>query len=349
MKLRTNQVSQHIKKAGQSNSLSPLYIVSGEDPLLMQETCDLLRAGARSAGFSERELYNVEAGFDWNSLLESTNSMSLFGDRKLLEVRVKKLDEAGKKALNAYLEAPSDDNLMVLSMGKVDRKTLSTKWFQAIESKSALIQVWPIENHQLPQWIQQRMECKGLHPSPDATQLLTERVEGNLLAAAQEIDKLTLLIEPGPVNANTIQAAVANQSRYTQFELVDQAIQGNYVQALRILTFLQNSGTEPTAILWALSKDLRALEGISSSLENGQALAKAFRDFRVWDNRKPILQKALNKHNNKLFRATLIEAGNIDHAVKGIIKASPWVGFRNIIMMLSGTMKTNAFPLTEKA
>ena len=349
MKLRSNQISQHLKKAAQSNSLMPLYIVSGEDTLLMQEACDLLRSGARAAGFSERELHSVEAGFNWNQLLESTNSMSLFGDRKIFEVRLSKpkLDEAGKKALASYLEHPSEDNLIILTMGKLDRKTQSTKWFQALEAKSALIQIWPIENHQLPQWIQQRMASKGLHPDQEATQLLAERVEGNLLAAAQEVDKLALLIEPGQVNVKTIRAAVADHARYTQYELVDYAIQGNETQALRILAFLQNSGVEPIAILWVLSKDLRALEGISAAVSNGQAAAKAFRDFRVWDNRKPLFQKALNRHNHKVFRSALIEASHIDHSVKGLIKADPWIGFTNIILMLSGSLKNNPFPITE--
>lgn len=350
MKLRANQITQHFKKAAQSNTLLPLYIVSGEDPLLTQEACDLLRQNARSAGFSERELYSVEAGFDWNQLLESTNSMSLFGDRKLLEIRLTKpkLDEAGKKALATYLSHPSDDNLIILSMGKLDRKTLNTKWFQGLENKSALIQIWPIENHQLPQWIQQRMESKGLQPSQDATQLLADRVEGNLLAAAQEVEKLTLLIEPGPVNINTIRAAVADHSRYTQYELVDHAIQGNATQALKILSFLEHSGTEPIAILWALAKDLRALEGIATATENGLAQARAFKDFRVWDNRKPIFQKALQKHKSTSFRLMLTEASYIDHAVKGLANANPWVGFKNIILMLSGPLKSNPLPIARR-
>ncbi|OUS28507.1 DNA polymerase III subunit delta [Gammaproteobacteria bacterium 45_16_T64] len=350
MKLRSNQINQHLKKASQSNSLLPLYIVSGEDPLLMQESCDLLRMGARAAGFSERELYSVESGFDWNQLLESTNSMSLFGDRKLIEIRLTKpkLDEAGKKALATYLTAPSQDNLIILTMGKLDRKTLNTKWFQAMENSSALIQIWPIENHQLPQWVQQRMESKGLHPSPDASQLLAERVEGNLLAAAQEVEKLALLIEPGPVNISTIRAAVANHSRYTQYELVDHAIKGNDIQALKILNFLENTGVEPIAILWALSKDLRALEGISTAVENGQAQARAFKDFRVWDNRKPLFHNALKKHRSTAFRSMLIEASYIDHSVKGLTNANPWIGFRNIILMLSGTLKNNPLPLTHQ-
>jgi len=350
MKLRTNQIAQHLQKASQSNSLMPLYIVSGEDTLLMQEACDQLRAGARTAGFSERELYSVESSFNWNLLLESTNSMSLFGDRKIFEIRLSKpkLDEAGKKALASYLEHPSEDNLIILTMGKLDRQTQSTKLFQAMETKSALIQVWPIENHQLQQWIHQRMTGKGLHPDSDATQLLAERVEGNLFAAAQEGHKLALLIEPGPVNINTIRAAVADQARYTQYELVDHAIQGNETQALRILSFLQNSGVEPIAILWALAKDLRALEGISTAVANGQSTTQAFRDFRVWDNRKPVFQKALNRHNHTLFRSALVEASHIDHAVIGLLKADLWVGFNNIILMLSGTLKDNPLPITEK-
>jgi len=337
MKLRADQLKQHLSKG----IFQPLYIVSGDEPLLLQETCDTLRQAIRAAGFTERECFTVETGFNWNQLLQSSQNMSLFGDRKLIELRLPKakVDETGKKTLAAYIETPSPDNILMLMLPKLDRKTLSTKWFQHLEQQGALIQIWPITDQQLPKWIQQRMNLVGLQPNADAVELLCERVEGNLLAAAQEVEKLALLIKPGPVNGPTIQAAVADHAQYTQFELVDEAIQGNHTQALKILNFIKASGTEPVSLLWSFAKDLRALEGIAAQREKGMNMSKAFRDFGVWDNRKSLFQKALQKHNSALFKTALQEAANIDHAIKGLAKGDPWIGFSNIILLLSGALK----------
>src|SRR5690606_30516311 len=185
-------------------------------------------------------------------------------DRKLLEVRNEKgkFDDTAKKALATYCDNPNPDNILLLILPKVDKKTQSAKWFQQLESIGAFIQVWPVEASQLPQWIHQRMRSAGLEPTLEAVQLLAERVEGNLLAASQEVEKLLLLRGEGPLDVRDIDDAVADHARYNLYDLVDEALQGNYAHAIKMLHYLRASGTEPTVLLWALTKDIRTLAGV---------------------------------------------------------------------------------------
>ncbi|MDX1692783.1 MAG: DNA polymerase III subunit delta [Ketobacteraceae bacterium] len=333
MKLRGNQLSKHF----QSQQWLPVYIISGDEPLLTQEACDEVRKAARDNGFTEREIFQVEPGFDWNDLLESGNNMSLFGDRKLLELRFTKakIDDKGKKAITQYLENPSPDNLLLIIFPRLEKRFTSTQWFKTLETQAGFCQIWPIDDKQLPQWIRQRLMNAGYQPTNEAVELLAERVQGNLLAAAQEVEKLALFVEPGPVNEATIESCVSDHARYNIFDLVDQAVQGNLSQALKMLNFLRASGTEPTLILWALAKELRTLEAVSHQLENGIAPAKAFRDARVWDSRKPLLQKALGKLSSRDFQRGLLIAGQADRCIKGLAPGAPWNAFEDILLTLA--------------
>ncbi|MCG8672924.1 MAG: DNA polymerase III subunit delta [Pseudomonadales bacterium] len=333
MKLRANQLQSHFN----GQQWMPLYIISGDEPLLTQEACDLVRQAARNKGFTEREVFQVETGFDWSDLLESANSMSLFGDRKLMELRFPKakIDDKGKKALTAYMENPSPDNLLLIIFPKLEKRFTSTQWFKTLETQSALCQIWPIDEKQLPQWIRQRLTQAGYQPTNGAVELLAERVQGNLLAASQEVEKLTLFIEPGPIDEATIESCVSDHARYNIFDLVDQAVQGNLSQALKMLNFLKASGSEPTLVLWALAKELRTLESISYQVENGTPPAKAFRDNRVWDSRKPVLQKALGKLRSQDFQRGLNIASQADYSIKGLSQSNPWNHFEDILLTLA--------------
>ena len=343
MKLRPNQVKEHFAKG----PLLPLYILSGDEPLLMQETADQIRAEARKAGFSERELFTVENNFDWNNVLQSGNSMSLFGDRKILEVRNEKgkFEDAAKKALQIYCDNPNPDNLLLLIIPKVDKKNQTAKWFMQLESIGAFIQVWPVETSQLPQWIHQRMRAANLEPTREAVQLLAERVEGNLLAAAQEVEKLILLRGEGPLDVRDIEDAVADHARYNLYDLMDEALQGNYSHAIRMLNYLRASGTEPLALLWSVTKELRALAGMSHLISTGLAPARVLQDYRIWDNRKDLMQNALKRLPIRTFQHCLLESARIDQTVKGMGEGDPWDGFTNIILWLSGKMKPGLLAL----
>jgi len=337
VKLRPNQLKEHFAKG----EPLPIYILSGDEPLLMQEGADLIRQSCRQLGFSERELFTVDTGFDWSNLLAAGNSMSLFGDRKLLEVRYDKakFDDAAKKFLQLYCDNPNPDNLLLLIIPRQDKKTQSTKWFQSLEQCGALIQVWPIDSQQLPQWIGQRMRNAGLEPSRDAVQVLAERVEGNLLAAAQEVEKLLLLRGKGPVEVQDIEESVADHARYNLYDLVDEALMGNHAHAVKMLNQLRAGGTEPSILLWAFSKELRTLAGMAQMISNGMAAARVMQEYRIWDTRKPILQSALQRLHPNIFRHCLLESGRIDHSIKGIAAGNPWDGFTTIILWLSGTLR----------
>lgn len=343
MKLRPNQIREHFAKG----QLLPLYLLSGDEPLLMQEAADQIRSEARKTGITERELFLVESGFEWNNLLQAGNSMSLFGDRKLLEVRNEKgkFDDAAKKALATYCDNPNPDNILLLILPKVDKKTQSAKWFQALESVGAFIQVWPVDVAQLPQWIHQRMHSVGLEPTREAVQLLAERVEGNLLAAAQEVEKLILLRGEGPLDVRDIEDTVADHARYNLYDMVDETLQGNYSHAIKMLHFLRASGTEPTVLLWALSKEIRTLAGVSQLIDNGLAPARALQEYKVWENRKAMLQSALQRVPGRTFKHCLVEAARIDQAIKGLGQGDPWDGFTNLILWLAGKMKPGLMAL----
>ncbi len=334
VKLKPSQLQQHLNQ----QSFLPLYIVSGDEPLLVQEACDQIRQAARASGFTERESYQVGPGFDWSMVLEAANSLSLFGDRKIIEVRfaTAKVDDKGKKAISEYLKHQNPDTLLCLILPKLDKRFTSTKWFQGVEQESAHLAIWPIDAQQLPQWIQQRMRKAGLQPSEDAIKILVDRVEGNLLAANQEIEKLTLLVEPGPVDAQTVQAAVADQSHYDLFDLVDESLKGNLNHALKMLHYLKSSGSEPPLILWALTRELRTLASVSQKIERGMAASRVFKEQRIWDKRIPLFQKALNRLSSRAIQSALLEAVRIDHGIKGIAPYDPWTGFENILLTLSG-------------
>lgn len=334
MKLRANQLKQHFERSGPQ----ALYIVSGEEPLLIQEACDTIRAAVKAAGYLEREVYPADNNFNWHAMLESANSMSLFGDRKLIEIRQDKpkFDDAAKKALSDYLARPNPDTILLIILPKLEKAFTSTKWFTAIENIAQHVQIWPMEARELPAWIDARMRANGMTPSREAVTLLAERVEGNLLAAAQEIEKLRLLVGAGNINAEAIAQAVTDHARYNIYDLVDQAIDRQTEHALKMLHFCRASGEEPPVLLWAFAKELRTLTAIQYQAQRGIQLAKLFQDFRIWDKRKPVVQRALGKQPVANLEAALQLISRIDRTVKGWAPGDAWEGMAALILLLGG-------------
>lgn len=347
MKLRANQLPAHIQQCQQKQQWQPLYLLSGDEPLLMQEAADAMRAGARDSGFNERAVFYVDPQLQWDEVLENANSLSLFGDRKLLELRFSKakFDDKAKRALTQLLESPNPDTLVLLLLPKLDKRNMSSQWFKTLEAQSALCQIWPIDRKQLPRWIHERLQQAGYQPDRDVAELLADRVQGNLLAAAQEIDKLTLLLDPGPLHSDAVAHCVMDQSRYTVFELMDAAVQGNLSEALRMLHYLRSSGTEPTLILWALTKELRTLAAIHHQLSRGMSAGKAFRDQRVWDNRQPLVRRALERLSKPDCLHLLQQANHADACIKGQAPDNPWQQFEQILVQMSGKKRAIGAPI----
>lgn len=337
MKLPPAQLGKHLQ-----GSLAPVYVVSGDEHLLCQEACDAIRAACRQQAFSERQALSVESGFDWGQLLEAGANLSLFAERRLLELRIPsgKPGDKGAAALLHYLARPAEDTVLLISLPKLDGSTQKTKWAKAlIDGKDVqFLQVWPVDAAQLPQWIRQRLSQAGLAADQEAVELIAARVEGNLLAAAQEIEKLKLLAEDGRVTADTVQAAVADSARYDVFGLIDAALQGHPEHSLRMLEGLRGEGIEAPVILWALARELRLLANIAQQYAQGVPLERAFSQARppVWDKRRPLVSKALQRHDVAGWQRLLMAAQLIDEQIKGQAEGDPWIGLSNLCLQLSG-------------
>ncbi|MCW9013349.1 MAG: DNA polymerase III subunit delta [Gammaproteobacteria bacterium] len=318
MKLRPDQILQHLKKG-----IQPLYFISGDEPLQVMETADAIRAFARSQGFSEREVMDVDTHFEWNQLLDAGNSMSLFAEQRILELRMPtgKPGKTGSQVLQEYAQRPADDAVLIVTSGKLEGSAKNTKWFKTLDQAGVIIQCWPVATHELPRWVELRMSAKGMQPSSEAVALIAERVEGNLLAAAQEIDKLFLLYGEAQLGIEEVTAAVADSARYSIYDLVDSALVGDLARTSRIVGGLKNEGVEPVLALWALTREVRLLTSVAeANMSQDAAMAKA----RVWDNRKPLVRKALARHSVARWKSFLKRCARIDKVIKGIELGRPW-------------------------
>lgn len=335
MRLKAEQLSSHLSQG----PVAPIYLISGDEPLLVQEAVDTIRAAAKSQGYTERELLHAEAGFDWNVVLTEANSLSLFSDKKILEIRIPngKPGDKGSKTLQEYIANPSNDTLILIITPKLDANVTKSKWVKSIEGCGVFIQLWPVTDNQLPQWISRRLQQAGIQASRQAVSILAERVEGNLLAAVQEIEKLKLLIPEGELDGDTMSTIVADSARFNVFSLVDKAMQGEAQSACRTLRGLREEGTEPTVILWALTRELRTLLKASDALAAGDHLDWVLKNLGVWEKRKPLIKNAIRRLSINQLRQMLKLAGGIDRAIKGMRTASPWDDLTTLILMLCGT------------
>ncbi|MFT5117786.1 MAG: DNA polymerase-3 subunit delta [Kiritimatiellia bacterium] len=342
-KLRSDQLAQNLK-----GKLAPVYLVSGDETLLVQEACDAIRQTARQAGFSERERHHVDKQFSWSQLLSSANSLSLFDDKKIIELRIEngKPGAEGSKAICAYLENPSDDNLLMLVTPKLDSGSQRSKWVKQIEKLGYWVPIWPISPAQLPRWLSQRLQQAGLKADSHVIELLATRIEGNLLAAHQEIEKLTLVATDEWLSPELIANTVADSARYDVFGLIDKALLGDARGAVKNLHGLRSEGIEAITVLWALARELRLLLNIAHAIEQGQNFSWAAKNAGVWDKRQPLVQQALNRLHHKQLTLLIRQANGIDKAIKGLRNADTWNELMELTLNLSGTQAIN--PLNQR-
>jgi DNA polymerase-3 subunit delta len=332
MIIKSEQLLSRLKQGAHA-----MVWISGDEALLVQEACDVVREFARNEGYSEREVMDAGTNFNWSQLLTAGNSLSLFAERKLIDLRLNtaRLEEEARSALEAYLANPNPDYLLLLTTAKVDKASQSTKWFKALESKSLCCQIWPIPEQQLPQWIKQRLAQRGLTADQDALQLLADRVEGNLLAAAQEVEKLPLQTSATHLDVQTIMAAVADSSRYNVFDLTEACLAGNSSRALKILANLQAEGEECLMLVNMLCKEIRSLASMLDEIKHGQNIHAVMQNHRVWSNRTRTVSAALQKHSQASLQALLAKARLIDQSVKGLLDYKPWDELASLVLGLS--------------
>lgn len=338
-RLRPDQLTGHLKR-----DLASIYLITGDEPLLIQEAADSIRTCARSRGFSERELHHTDGGFTWDDLMHSANSLSLFAEKKLIEIRVHngKPGDAGSKALQAYCQNPSQDNLLMLLLPKVEKAAQSSKWFKAVENCGVIIQVWPVGANELPRWVDQRLKMASLQASSEAIDILCVKVEGNLLAAAQEIEKLKLLATSDIIDAETMASCVMESARYDVFTLVSRALSADSAAVTRILNGLKGEGTEAPVVLWALARELRILGAVKNALDNGQAFDLAARQNQIWSARKPLVKQALQRLNQQQIYQLVTLCGLADRSIKGAAKHDPWQLLCDIALGLCGSPALSA-------
>jgi len=339
VKIAANQLSSQLAK-----SLLPCYLVTGDEPLLVQEALDDIRATARDRGFGTRELFVQETGFDWNDLSNAGGNLSLFADRQIIELRLPsgKPGTKGSAAIADFAGRAGDDILFLVSAPKLDRSNTSAKWVKALEQKGGLVQLWPVGPRDLPGWISTRMRAAGLQPDRDAVALIANRVEGNLLAAQQEIEKLRLLHGEGPVGSADVDNAVADSSRFDVYKLVDAAVAGDAARAVRILSGVRTEGVEPVIVVWALTREIRSLAALADAARNGADLGAAMRQNGVWQNRQGIVRSCVGRHQAADFYQLLKRTRDADAAAKGQKRADPWQLASDIVLELASARRRAA-------
>ena len=330
MKLNPEQLSKQLQQG-----LKPIYLFSGDETLLLQEACDSLRAAAKQQGFIERECHYAEnIHFNWDDVFHSVNSMSLFAERKLLEIHFKsaKVGDSGSKAIQALLKDLNPDILLLLIMPKLDSASTRSKWYKAIEAAGASCQVWPVERPHLPRWIQSRLQQRGLSASDEAVEFLADNVEGNLLAAQQEIEKLCLLNTDKALDLQTMTAMISNSSRYTVFNFTDRCLAGDAQTALKTLYGLKAEGNDALSIIALLNYNLRILHRLHHAQSQGESLHQAMRSERIFESRQRLMQSALGRLSPKKLEAMLCRTRLIDQSVKGLKQEPPWLLLEQITM-----------------
>jgi DNA polymerase-3 subunit delta len=339
MRIKPEQLSAALQKR-----LMPVYFISGDEPLQLGEMADAVRKAARKAGFENREIISAETGFEWNQLAFSADSLSIFADKKIIDLRLPTGTPGtdGAKALIAYCERLPEDTLLLITAGKATGSALKSRWLEALDKVGVVIQVWPLEGQDLIRWLQQRMQQRGLNAETDGLRILASRIEGNLLAAAQEIEKLYVLYGAGNLNNQQIFDVVADSSRYDVFKLMDSVLSASVNRIFKILSGLRAEGIAAPIVLWALTREARVLIKIKLALSQGQNREAVFKNNQIWDKRKQLVSNALDRLSDHDLNSILVLSAKADRQIKGQQQGDAWETLLAICLMFaSAQIMTN--------
>ena len=329
--MRPEQLAAHLER-----SLAPVYLLAGSEPLLLQECRDQVIRAAQAQGFTERTVFDTGGRFDWNALAEDSAAPSLFASRRILDVRLPtgKPGNEGSAALVERAAANDPDLLLLVSAGEWSGAMRKLKWVKALAEAGALVEIWPVRPDQLPGWITRRMRAAGLEPAPEAVALLAELVEGNLLAAQQEIDKLLLLGRGGRVGPEDVTRAVADSARFDSFRLVDCMLGGRLDECLRVATGLQRTGVAIQAVTGAVYRELMIADSVRVAVAGGESESSALGRLRVFQSRQPEMRQALRRLSSRHFGEAFRALGLIDRQSKGRAEGDAWQTLDRLLWFL---------------
>lgn len=334
MRINTDQLARTLEK-----SLARAWLIAGDETLLTGEAADAVRSRARAEGFSGRDLFVTDRSFDWSEIRNASQTMSLFSERRILEIRMPtpRPGKEGAAVLAALAADPGPDNLLLVVTTKPEKEVWSSAWLKAFEKHGVFVQSWPVDIKRLPSWIAERAARLGINFERGAAELLAERVEGNLLAAQQELEKLALLHPGARLDIEAVQAAVANSARYDVYQLGEAALAGDAPRSLRILDGLRAEGAEPPLVLWALCRELRAL----ADVRNGVA-KKAF--GAAQERHEELVRRAATRTAGQPIETWFEAAAHIDRQVKGqsVTKGDAWTSLTGLVASMAGARLPSA-------
>jgi len=317
VRITTEQLAQNLKRA-----LAPLYIVYGDEPLLALEAADRIRTRAREEGHAEREVLTAEQHFDWSQLRISGHSQSLFATKRLLEIRIPsgKPGNDGSQALQEY--AP--DTVTLIALPVVDWRAQKGAWFGALEAAGVMVEAAQVKRDKLPAWLATRLKAQEQTADGETLEFIADKVEGNLLAAYQEVQKLALLFPPGALSFDQIKDSVLDVARFDVFDLGGIVLSGDALHLARVLDGLQGEGAAPPLILWSITEEIRAVGRVLAGLAGGRPLQQALRDARIWGPRQQVVERNVGRYTATQVETALVHAARIDRMIKGLARGDVW-------------------------
>lgn len=335
MRLRVEQITGHLQQG-----LLPAYLIFGDEQMLVEEASDVIRQHIRKLGADDRQVWHVDGRFNWSELQWQEQTMSLFTSQRLLEIRLPSGSpgKEGGEALRRYIDNPPVDTTLLIISGKIDARSQKSKWFTELERVGVTVPIWPVDLGNLPAWILQRLQQRGLKATRQVAVLIAERVEGNLFAASQEIDKLHLLCSNGEVDEQTVLESVADNARFEAFGLMDTVFSGQVTKIPRMINRLKAEGVDILAVFSAVSWALHRAIDMAIQVEQGERIDHVFASQKppIWDKHRPMMQQALLRHNGQQWQGFLQQMAKIDHAAKGTVQACPWLLLEQLCMHVAG-------------
>ena len=327
-----------------AKGLAPVYMISGDEPLQVMEAADAIRAACRKAGFVQSERYQVDnaRSFDWQALAMSGDTMSLFGDKKVVNLHIPsgKPGTEGASVLKKWSESPPQDTVLLITAGRPEGRFQTSAWFKSIDKAGVTMQVWPLSADKTRAWVQQRIASVGVQANAASVDLLVERVEGNLLAAKQEIEKLAILYKDQVIGPQEVLASVTDSSRYSIIDLIDAALISDTPRALKVLNGLRASGDSPVLICWHLGSEVRKIASVLAKVDRGENLSQAMFKSGVWKNKQAAVSKVVRERKRVFWLRASADCSYLDLLSKGMVDGDLWTEISAFVVRLSGTRWT---------